>query len=145
MKVDLKLDKKYKEPLILIYTDTLSKEVTGLIEYIENPRKTNIMGIKNEKYFILSPDEVYLFSASEGKVYIKTAGDEYLIRNRIYELENTLPENFVRISNSEIVNFDKVKHLDMSISGTINLSFNNETNTFVSRRYIKKIKEYLNI
>ena len=61
------------------------------------------------------------------------------------KLENVLSEKFVRISNSEIVNFSKVQSLDFKIIGTIVLKFYTDRYTYVSRRYVKKIKEYLNI
>ena len=68
-----------------------------------------------------------------------------VVKNNFYELENVLSEKFVRISNSEIVNFSKVQSLDFKIIGTIVLKFYTDRYTYVSRRYVKKIKEYLNI
>ena len=70
----------------------------------------------------------------------------YLLKNRLYEIEAQPPSRFyVRISNSEIVNFQKVKSLDLSLSGTITLKFKNGEKAYVSRRYIDKIKAHLGI
>ena len=53
--------------------------------------------------------------------------------------------SFVRISNSEIVNFGHVTSLDTSISGTISLRMTNGDKAYVSRRYVSKIKKYLGL
>ncbi len=55
------------------------------------------------------------------------------------------PNQFVRISNSEIVNLKKVKNFDLSITGTICVELANDTKTYVSRRYVSKIKKVLGI
>ena len=50
---------------------------------------------------------------------------------------------FVRISNSEIVNIEQIEKLDMSHAGTIKMYLKNQDETYVSRRYVSKIKEVL--
>lgn len=52
---------------------------------------------------------------------------------------------FVRISNSEIVNLKKVKSLDLSFVGTICMELSNGTVSYVSRRYVSKIKKVLGL
>ena len=54
-----------------------------------------------------------------------------------------MPVQFVRVSNSEIINLDYVSHFSMSVGGIINIEFKNGTMTSSSRRYLKKIKEIL--
>lgn len=68
------------------------------------------------------------------------------MRQRLYELEERLDKgSFVRISNSEIINMKKVKGFDLSFTGTICVSLSNGTTTYVSRRYVAKIKQVLGI
>ena len=52
---------------------------------------------------------------------------------------------FVRISNSEIINLKKVTALDLTLSGTIKMTLQGGTVCRVSRRYVKKIKEALEL
>jgi DNA-binding LytR/AlgR family response regulator len=66
------------------------------------------------------------------------------VHHRLYELEEMLEgTSFIRISNSEIVNFDTVTSLDMGLTGTIELSTVDGRKYYVSRRYMREIKDYL--
>ena len=52
---------------------------------------------------------------------------------------------FVRISNSEIIKLKKDTALDLTLSGTIKMTLQGGTVCWVSRRYVKKIKEALEL
>ena len=76
----------------------------------------------------------------------QTDTGEYVLRLRLYEAEQRLNRHsFVRISNSEIINLKKVKGFDLSFAGTICVTLTNGTVTYVSRRYVAKIKQVLGI
>lgn len=76
-------------------------------------------------------------------MYADTLDDSYLIKSTLYQLEEDLPRQFVRISNSEIVNTDKIIRLDLNLAGTIKVHLQGDIQTRVSRRYISKVKEVL--
>lgn len=69
----------------------------------------------------------------------------YQVRLRLYELEERLDNRFVRISNSEIVNLKKVKSLDLSFVGTICMELSNGEVSYVSRRYVSRMKKILGL
>jgi len=54
-------------------------------------------------------------------------------------------KRFVRISNGEIVNLGQVKGFDLSFAGTICVNMKNGSVTYVSRRYVSKIKQVLGL
>ena len=65
---------------------------------------------------------------------MKLKDKEATIKYRLYEIEERFQESkLIRISNSEIVNFEKVKSLDMSMSGIVSLKLDIGEKTFVSR------------
>ena len=70
-----------------------------------------------------------------------------LVKMRLYEFEELAQKcgwtDFIRISNTDIVNFSKVTKLDMSLSGIIKVNFTNGKDAMVSRRYMNKIKDQL--
>ena len=94
----------------------------------------------------MPPREIPRFYTDGQGVSAQTAGETYAVRLRLYELEERLDQTrFVRISNSEIINLDRVTAVDLSLSGTICMTLDGTVKAYVSRRYMKKIKEVLNM
>ena len=68
----------------------------------------------------------------------------------IYDAANELEEKldtsrFLRISNSEIVNLRKIQRMDTSLTGTVKMYLDENIETYVSRRYVTRIKRALGI
>ena len=146
MKIEFDINEKYQEDKIIICTNKITNELQEFVNKLNNEKNNKIYGYKNDKIFILEENKIETIYSENKKVFIRYEnGDIYESRKRVYELENNLSNKFVRISNSEIVNFDKVQNLDFKIVGTIILNFYTGRYTYVSRRYVKKIKEYLEI
>ena len=105
-----------------------------------------ISGSRNGKIEVLEQADLIRVYAHNGKVFAVTDSGEYTCRLRIYEFEQRLDaDSFVRISNSEIINLKKVRHFDLSFTGTICVRLLNGTVTYVSRRYVSRIKKILGI
>ena len=105
-----------------------------------------IAGFQEDQLRVLQQEELYCVFTRNGKVFASTDEGEFSLRLRLYELEDRLEKNhFVRISNSEIVNLRKVKNFDLSFAGTICVRLLNGTVTYVSRRFVPKIKQVLGI
>ena len=147
MKVEVNIDKSYEESKIVIYTKSMEDNIIKLIENLQCKETEQLNGFKNDEMYLLTQDTIETFYTEDGKVFARSNGNTYLIKKRLYELEEILnPDKFVRISNSEIVNMKKVKKINLKFTGTIILYFTSDSNkTFVSRRYLKKIKKYLGI
>lgn len=95
---------------------------------------------------MLEHNDIYRIYASNGKVYAEAKNETFTLRLRLYEAEQRFDSQiFVRISNSEIINLKKVTNFDLSFVGTICVKLSNGTVTYVSRRYIAKIKQILGI
>lgn len=146
MKIEFDINEKYQEDKIIICTNKITDELQEFVNKLNNEKNNKIYGYKNDNIFILEENKIETIYSENKKVFIRYEnGNIYETKKRIYELENNLPNKFVRISNSEIVNFDKVQNLDFKIVGTIILNFYTDRYTYVSRRYVKKIREYLEI
>lgn len=146
MQVEIKIDAACKEPKIIILTDKMTDELSALVGRISEKSPQILSGFKGDTLEILEQSDIFRLYAAAGKVYAQAAGGEYTLRLRLYELEERLDKDmFVRISNSEIINLKKVKSFDLSFTGTICVTFSDGTTTFVSRRYVKKIKQVLGI
>ena len=146
MKVEIEIDGKYIEPSTVIYTNKVTEEISRIVEILKEDKPNVINGFKDEEVYIVKLDDIEKIYALNGKVFLETENNTLEIKRRIYELEEILPKkNFFRISNSEIINFDKVKNIELKIYGTLNIHFNSGKTAYASRRYIKKIKEFLGL
>ena len=146
MQIEIQIDEKCEKPKVIIITDKMTEEVSEIVKNLSAEREQTIAGFKDDIVEVLEPDNLFRIYASNSKIFAQTDHGEYQLRLRLYELEQRLDSHsFVRISNSEIINLKKVKGFDLSFSGTICVMLSNGTVTYVSRRYVAKIKQILGI
>ncbi len=146
MKVELQLQPQLVEPKIVIYAPEETEELRQLMEQLAKKDLSPIPAQKEGSTVLLPPETVLRFFTDGKWVMAQTGEDTCPIRLRLYELEERLdPHTFVRISNSEIINLKKITALDLKLSGTIRVTLNGSVTTYVSRRYVKKIKEALDL
>ena len=146
MQVEVKIDSAYEEPKVIVLTSSMTEEVNRLVKKLSEDFPKMLAGIRNDRCELLEQTEIIRIYAASGKVYAVTAKGEYVLRRRLYELEEQLAgSSFVRISNSEMINLKKVEHFDLSFTGTIYVKLSNQTSAYVSRRYVSKIKTVLGI
>lgn len=149
LKVGINIDRSVEEVEVLITAQEQSRTVNALYEHIvEFDKKSleTLTAYRDDIAKIVNVTDVFRIYMGNQKVYIQTHQGEYAIRYRLYELEAALDKKqFLRISNSEIVNIKKIRDIDLSIIGRICIRFEDNTQTYVSRRYIPKIKKSLGI
>jgi DNA-binding LytR/AlgR family response regulator len=146
VKYEIQIDHACKEPKVVIHTAEITDEIGILVKKLSEDRASVLSGFKDERIEILEPEELIRIYAHAGRVFAVTQGGEYMLRLRLYEVEERLRHDiFVRISNSEIINLKKVKSFDISFAGTIFIKLANGGSTSVSRRYVAKIKKILGI
>lgn len=146
MQVEIKIDSSYSDPKVIILTASMTEDVSRIVKTLSENTSQIISGYKDEKIEILEPGDLIRVYANSGKIIAVTNKGEYILRLRLYELEKQLQSNqFIRISNSEIINLKKVNNFDLSFTGTICVKLSNGTTTYVSRRYVAKLKKILGI
>ena len=146
MDFEIKIDEAYKLPKTFVYTDKITEEVLRIKSFVLENSESLLIGFLDEKIKILNPAKIYRIYTENSKVFAESIDEKYLVKKRIYQLEDILKsKKFVRISNSELINLNLVDSFDLSYSGTISVKMKNNSKTFVSRRYVKKIKETLGI
>lgn len=146
MQIEIRIDQSCIEPKIIVLTDKMTDEINDIVKKLSEEAPQMLAGFRDDRLEILDQSEIFRIYASAGKVYTVTHRGIYTLRLRLYELEERLDKNsFVRISNSEIINLKKVKNFDLSFTGTICVTLSNADVTYVSRRYVSKIKKVLGI
>lgn len=146
MQIEIKLDESCIEPKIVIYTASMSEDVQTVVRTLTDSPLQILFGKQGEKIQPLIQEDLIRVYATGGKVFGATDSGKYTLRQRLYELESRLPPSqFVRISNSEIINLRKVDHFDLIFAGTICVKLSDGSSTYVSRRYVSKLKKRLEL
>lgn len=146
MQLEVKIDSAYAEPKIILLTASMTEEVRQLLGRLAEQTPQIISGGRDGRIEVIEKNDLIRVYALSGKVFAVTHKGEYTLRLRLYEIEERLPpQQFVRISNAEIINLKKVDSFDMSLSGTICVKLSNGTITYVSRRYVSRLKKILGI
>lgn len=142
MKLKIFVDKT-KEEEILIYVH----EKNGLVEEIERLVSENnfeLIGYKDNEAQKLSLLEVNCFICENNKVFALTE-EKLAVRLRLYQIEDLLDDNFVRINQSCIANIRKIEKTQADFSGALTVVFKNGYRDYISRRNLKKVKERLGV
>ncbi|MCU5746486.1 LytTR family transcriptional regulator [Staphylococcus sp. SQ8-PEA] len=144
MKLDLNINELFQEEAVSITAPKMTDAVHQLISFIDNLNHLRqIQGKKEQDIYLINIKEVKSFKALTKKVFALTQHEEYEINLRLYQLEEQLPSEFVRISKSEIININFIYKVKLEANGLIRIFFNNKDFTHSSRRYLKSIKERL--
>ena len=146
MNIEVELDPALTELLVKILAPGETEELADLLSRLEGAEK-KLLGFRDGGAVPLEPGDILRFYGEDKEVRAQTLGGEvYTVRLRLYELEERLDRRtFLRVSHSEIVNWKRVTALDLSLTGTIRVTLEGGVTTYVSRRYVKKIKEVLGI
>ncbi len=146
MEVEVKIDPACTEPKITVTAAELTDELSALVSKLSGRPPSILSGAKDGKLQVIRQEDLLRVYAGGGRVFAVTDMGEYSLRHRLYEMEERLDSGrFVRVSNSEIIHLQKVDHFDLSVTGTIQVVFADGTVTYVSRRFVSKIKKILGI
>ena len=147
MDVEWKLDPNRREPKVIILAGEITPELEELARQLAGLSLAPLTVWHGDRALLIEQRDFLRFYADGRGISAQTVQKEaYAVRLRLYELEERLDRRrFVRISNSEIVNLEHVTALDLSLTGTIRMTLGHSVNTYVSRRYVKKIKEALGL
>ena len=107
-------------------TELLSKIKMLLGEQLQEPRISTIPVRTGDKIFLVHVHDVVLFEAREKYVVVHTDGEEQLIDYSLSYLESRLPETFVRVHRSYIINKLKIREIQKYFKGTYMLLMNDK-------------------
>ena len=144
LKVELKISKEVKEPYAVIYSDSLTDEITSAVMYLENTGKI-ITGEDNGRIAVLQPSEIYMVRVENERTVIYGENKKFLSPKRLYQLEQQLGNGFMKISKSTVINLSHIKCVEPSFKGMMSLVMKNGLKDWISRKYLPDFKKYLGI
>lgn len=146
MKVNVHIHPNEDDERIDIYTSEMTEQLNEIIQLVERSvQPGTLYGKKGEDIFPLPKNDIVRFYTENKTVYGEIGQERFRIDKRIYELEEMLPHQFIRISQSEIIHLAYLKKLKLELNGLIQIVLKNGVTTYSSRRYVKKMKEALQL
>ena len=143
MKFRLIIDNNREEEVI-VYTHKESDLTDEIRRLVENETNEIIGYIEREAYK-LSTSEIYCVVAEDNNVYAITEKSRFRVKLRLYQLEEILGDDFVKINQSCIVNIRKIRKFNSSLGGMLKVVLTNGYSDYVSRRNIRYVKERLGV
>ena len=111
--------------------ETLVKEYAG---------ESKIVGFTEDETIILELQEIECVTVIDNKVWAITENGNFLIKNRLYEVEKILPSSFIKINKSSVANINKIKKFISTYSGAVNIQFKSGYTDYISRRCLPLVK-----
>ena len=146
MKVKLFVSKDIDEPYVEIHTNELTDNITKAMSILENEESNEMLAVKNgQDIALLEFNDVFMFRVENKQVKVYTQNNEYLIKKPLYQVEETLNGDFVRISKTSIVNLKKIERVAPSLKGMMFIELKNGLKDNISRKYLPDFKEALDL
>lgn len=147
MKVQLEIDRHILEDLVTIAARQHTSQISQLVEYVQklDMVRDRLKVKRGEEVYLLDTQEMYRLVIEDRKLHIKTQSEDFTTNLRLYQVKDLLPSNFLRISQSEVINLDYLDHLQVTPNGLVKIILKNRDFTYSSRRYLKNIKEALGL
>lgn len=130
----------------LVFSPERLETLLPLLEQLEpKVQSDKIIGTRDDTYHLIDPDQVLFFESRSSAVYCQTETGEYRLKNKLYELEERLPDQqFIRTSRSYIVNINQVMTIAPWFSRRLLLTFSGTDLTVeVSKNYVNAFKAFL--
>lgn len=140
MKIKIEIDEELAEEEIVIYCKELNEDIISIQKRVTDAVNSRMqLGVfRGEKEYYITVDEILFFETDTSGVLLHTVNAIYETKYRLYELENLLPANFLRISKSAILNTKKIRAINKNITGASEVEFaGSNKRVFVSRNYLK--------
>lgn len=146
MKVNLFVSKDVEEPYAEIHTNELNENITKAMSILENDESNELMAVKKDSDIaLLEYDDIFMFRVENKQVNVFTKDYDYIIKKPLYQIEENLNSDFVRISKTTIVNLKKIKRVAPSLRGMMFIELKNGLKDNISRKYLPNFKQVLDL
>ena len=143
MKYKLVIDDK-KEESILIYAHQKTELICEIEELIKS-YEIKLIGYCENVSIPINLSDVSSFYTKDNKVYANVLGKPYLVNLRIYQIEEMIGSNFIKINQGCIVNINKISRFETSVGGFVKVVLKDGYSDYISRRELKNVKRRMGI
>lgn len=147
MRVELHIDGNLSEPYARICAQRITPALQAAMELLEREgERAWLMGQKAGKHFVLDPGQVEILRTEGRELALYDAnGERYTVSKPLYELQEWLGREFVRISKSALIRLRSVHHVEPSFNGTMEVVMKNGVKEVITRSYRQEFKARLGV
>ena len=146
MKVNLFISRDIDQPHADIHTDELTDNISKAIGILESEDQNEMLAVKKgSDITLLELKDIFMFRVEDKQVKVYTENDQFLIKKPLYQVEETLSSDFVRISKTTIVNLKKIQRVAPSLKGMMFIELKNGLKDNISRKYLPDFKQALDL
>ena len=122
----------------------MTEAVERLYQLLKKEKKLDqIEAFKDNISYYLNLSDILFFETDSKVVMAHTRTDSYQVKYKLYELEDILGGDFMRVSKSTILNLKQIYALTRSISNC-QIKFQDSYKTvYVSRHYYRELRNRL--
>lgn len=141
MKFKMIIDKTKDEEVVVTAHEpsALAERIEQLV--MEHTGTDRITAYREDDTKRLRFSEIACITVMDGKTYaVGSKGEQYRLKQRLYELEAILPATFIRINKSALANEKQIERFAANFSGAVDAVFRCGYREYVSRRCFAEIK-----
>ncbi len=132
------------EDEIVVKCDTLDENIIQLLNSLKNG-KDKLSLYSGAAIALVDTKDVLYFESVDDRVFAYTEGQVYEAKQKLYQLEESLNDNFLRANKAVIVNVRKIVTLRPDFGGRIEASLCNGCTVIFSRMYVPLLKKKLGL
>ncbi|MBO6104831.1 MAG: LytTR family transcriptional regulator [Methanobrevibacter sp.] len=153
MKVDLFISRDIEEPYAEIHSDSLTSNIQKAMDLLANDdieigeeESNSILAVKKGSDIVLLDfEDIFMIRVEDKQTKVFTEDNDYLVKKPLYQIEDNLDSNFVRVSKATIVNLRKIKRVAPSLKGMMFIELKNGLKDNISRKYLSDFKDALDL
>lgn len=146
MKVNLFVSRDIEESYAEIHTNELTDNIAKAVSILENDETSDMIAVKKDNDIVLLQfSEIFMIRVENKQVKVYTQNKEYMIKKALYQVEQSLNSDFVRISKTTIINLKKIEKVAPSLKGMMFIQLKNGLKDNISRKYLPDFKKALDL
>ena len=143
MKLKIVINKELEER-VEVYAQSKNQLVKDIESLVNNYDK-KIIGYYEDEIVSLNLDEICRFYIELNKTYASTNSKTYIVKYRLYQIEDLIGDTFIKVNQSCLVNINKIKKFSSSLGGYLLVELTNGEKDYISRRQTKIVMERMGI
>lgn len=144
MKVKIEISEEYDPAYAVIYTKAVTEEIQKVSDLLQQDNGP-VTAYSEDRLVVLQPEEIYMVRVEDETTVIYSKENKYKSRKRLKEIYAQVGDGFMQISKATVINLKYLDSMEAGFGGTMVLKLKNGCKDYVSRFYLKALKQYLGL